>query len=117
MSVATDSAGTSLYMRRPVGTQPNLPLFIYLPGMDGTGELLHRQLQALSQAFDIRCLVIPKGDRSDWDTLADQVVGLIHEERCRTRFAPWRSRPIYLCGESFGGCLALWIAQKDPSMF
>lgn len=117
MTMGRGSASPHLHLRRPVGTRPNLPLFVYLPGMDGTGELLHRQMEALSQAFDLRCLTIPKSDRSDWDTLADKVLHLIQHERSRARFAPWRERPIYLCGESFGGCLALWIAQKYPTAF
>jgi pimeloyl-ACP methyl ester carboxylesterase len=115
--MTVDRRSPHLYLSRPLGTQPNLPLFIYLPGMDGSGELLHRQMQVLSKTFDMRCLVIPKSDRSDWDTLADQVLQLMHNERSRARYAPWRERPIYLCGESFGGCLALWIAQKDPKAF
>jgi pimeloyl-ACP methyl ester carboxylesterase len=114
----TVAKGTpQLYLRRPLGTQPNLPLFVYLSGMDGTGELLHRQMHFLSKAFDVRCLEISKRDRSDWDTLADQVLHMMQSERSRARFAPWRERPIYLCGESFGGCLALWMAQKNPNAF
>lgn len=114
----TGAEGTpQLHLRRPLGTQPNLPLFVYLSGMDGTGQLLHRQMHFLSKAFDVRCLEISKRDRSDWDTLADQVQHLMQTERSRARFAPWRERPIYLCGESFGGCLALWMAQKYPQAF
>uniref|UniRef100_A0ACD5GWX7 Uncharacterized protein n=1 Tax=Desertifilum tharense IPPAS B-1220 TaxID=1781255 RepID=A0ACD5GWX7_9CYAN len=43
----------------PSQIQPHLPLFIFLPGMDGTGQLLRSQTSSLEQAFDVRCLAIP----------------------------------------------------------
>jgi hypothetical protein len=65
----------------PTNLERILPLFIYLPGMDGTGELFHRQVPQLSQSFDIRCLSIPPEDRSDWEELTERTLSLIHRER------------------------------------
>jgi pimeloyl-ACP methyl ester carboxylesterase len=97
----------------PSTLQPDLPLLVYLPGMDGTGELLRSQLnKGLSNAFNVQCLAMPAHDLSSWDQLTEKVVGLL-----RAQFR--RSRPdmIYLCGESFGGCLALKIALHAPELF
>lgn len=91
----------------PTESRTDLPLFIYLPGMDGTGELFHRQVPKLSQSFDVRCLSIPPHDRSDWEELTEKTITLIDRERIQNPH-----RPLYLCGESFGGCLALQVALK-----
>jgi pimeloyl-ACP methyl ester carboxylesterase len=100
------------YFRTPCRCTPGSPLFIYLPGMDGTGELLRRQLAGLEQAFDIRCLAIPPDDLTSWNDLTEKVVQLI-----RTELKPHTQRLIYLCGESFGGCLALKVMLKSPQLF
>jgi pimeloyl-ACP methyl ester carboxylesterase len=92
-------------------SKPTHPLFIFLPGMDGTGELLWPQLPGLRTIFDIRCLSIPSDDLTGWDGLVEQVAHLIEREQKRIL-----SRPIYLCGESFGGCLALKLAAHFPQL-
>ena len=92
-------------------SKPTHPLFIFLPGMDGTGELLRPQLAGLRTAFDIRCLSIPSDDLTGWDGLVEQSAHLIDREQKRVP-----SRPIYLCGESFGGCLALKLAAHFPQL-
>ncbi|TAE53797.1 MAG: alpha/beta hydrolase [Nostocales cyanobacterium] len=92
--------------------KPEYPLFIYLPGMDGTGELLRSQAANLEQGFDIRCLAIPKNDLSNWDVLTKNVLNLIHTELEKSFH-----RPVYLCGESFGGCLALKLITHSPYLF
>lgn len=79
--------------------------------MDGTGQLLRRQLDGLGQGFNIRCLSIPTADLSGWDRLTADVVSLIQAEM--------QTKPprIYLCGESFGGCLAIKVAIAAPTLF
>ncbi len=93
-------------------SRPNQPLFVFLPGMDGTGELLAPQLGGLRASFDIRCLSIPTDDLTGWDGLVEQIATLIRKEQHRSP-----SRPIVLCGESFGGCLALKLAVRHPPLF
>ncbi len=100
------------YLIYPQGLQPERPLFIYLPGMDGTGELLRSQIQKLSSSFDIRCLSIPINDKSNWDNLTHQALKLIHSE-----LGQKSPRPVYLCGESFGGCLAQKMVIQAPHLF
>lgn len=117
----------------PTTPKPNYPLFVFLPGMDGTGLLYQRQAEALSQWFDVRCLCIPADDHSSWESLAYQVITLIQKElRVRQKYNtqsklstgqtnqnsfPDVSPSVYLCGESFGGCLAIQVAQKASWLF
>ncbi|MFM6199446.1 MAG: alpha/beta hydrolase, partial [Dolichospermum sp.] len=96
----------------PKPVQSDAPLFIYLPGMDGTGQLLQTQIPELSTGLDIRCLAISKNHLGTWDVLARNVLDLIHGELEKSR-----QRPIYLCGESFGGCLAMKVATQSPHLF
>ncbi len=96
----------------PQNPQPNAPLFIYLPGMDGTGQLLRPQVTALEKSFDIRRLSIPVDDLRDWDMMAANIADLIRSELGSQ--IPRRS--LYLCGESFGGCLAMKLAIVAPEL-
>ncbi len=108
----TQQSPDSIYFLKPTPLRSDLPLFLFLPGMDGTGQLLRVQIPRLADAFDVRCLCIPKDDLSDWETLALQVVDLIKAERDANP-----RREIYLCGESFGGCLALLVSILIPQWF
>lgn len=80
--------------------------------MDGTGKLLRTQTVGLEAAFNIRCLAIPPDDLTDWDQLAEQVVALTQAELAKAS-----QQSIYLCGESFGGCLAMKVALRAPQLF
>jgi pimeloyl-ACP methyl ester carboxylesterase len=95
----------------PKTLKPNCPLFVFLPGMDGTGQLLRTQTEGLEAAFDVRCLAIPPDDLTGWDELAQQVIDLIKGELAGNQ------RSVYLCGESFGGCLAMKVAVLAPDLF
>ncbi len=91
--------------------RPTLPLFVFLPGMDGTGDLFHVQAPRLEATFDIRCLAIARHDQSSWRDLANQAIALIQQE-----LAHRPNRTVYLCGESFGACLALQVARLAPTL-
>jgi pimeloyl-ACP methyl ester carboxylesterase len=91
--------------------RPDLPLFVYLPGMDGSGQLLRSQLANLKQSFDVRRLSIPVDDLSDWSVLVAKLKRLINSE-----LADHQHRTVYVCGESFGGCLALKLAIAAPDL-
>jgi pimeloyl-ACP methyl ester carboxylesterase len=88
--------------------QLDKPVMVMLPGLDGTGELFVTQTPQLSRYFDIRCLKIPVSNRQDWPDLGRSVIQLIRGIQAR--------RPVYLCGESFGGCLALQVAMTAPEL-
>lgn len=96
----------------PKALRKNYPLFVFLPGMDGTGQLLRAQTEGLEAGFDVRCLAIPPDDLTSWEDLAQTVVDLINSE-----VAGDAERSIYLCGESFGGCLAMKVAVLAPQLF
>ncbi|MGV0025987.1 alpha/beta fold hydrolase [Phormidesmis priestleyi] len=96
----------------PKTLRRNAPLFVFLPGMDGTGQLLRAQTAGLEAGFDVRCLAIPPDDLNSWEALAQQVVDLIQQE-----IEGDEERLVYLCGESFGGCLAMKVAVLAPHLF
>ena len=87
------------------------PLFVYLPGMDGTGKLFQTQADKLATLFDLRCLTIRHDNYSNWQDLARDTIKLIQGElKGKT------NQEVYLCGESFGGCLALKTALAAPNL-
>ena len=97
---------------RAKSSKPNYPLFIYLSGMDGTGQLLHTQADSLAKTFDICSLVIPADDLNNWESLTLSTLNLIEAELKKRS-----EHSIYLCGESFGACLALKVILKAPWLF
>jgi pimeloyl-ACP methyl ester carboxylesterase len=105
---------TPIPIDRQSAPPPQIPakaLFIYLPGMDCTGRLFRTQVAEIGATFDIRCLVIPPLLLFSWQDLTAQVVKLIEAE-----IAEREGQSIYLCGESFGGCLALQVATHAPKL-
>lgn len=90
---------------------PSRPLFFFLPGMDGSGALLQPQVAGLSHHFDISSLSIPPDDRTGWGKLTERVASLIRMEQQRH---PGRMTTV--CGESFGGCLALRLISRFPDL-
>lgn len=120
-----------LKLLSPKPVDENKPLFVFLPGMDGSGTLLQPQVERLAPWFDIRCLRLsPQDDQSDWVALAQQVSKLITEAARQNEPAsppskkpkqpsrsPARRRAIYLCGESFGGCLGMQVLTLSPHLF
>jgi pimeloyl-ACP methyl ester carboxylesterase len=96
----------------PAAVQPHLPWLIYLPGMDGTGALFHTQSPALSSEFNLRCLCLPSEMFWDWESLCQQFRALLQAELSSSD-----PQPVILCGESFGGCLALKLAISAPDLF
>ena len=100
----------------PKKLKPHCPLFVFLPGMDGTGQLLRTQTEGLESRFDVRCLAISPDDLTDWDELAQQVVELVKGELAGDD-PDQNQRSVYLCGESFGGCLAMKAAVLAPELF
>lgn len=102
---------SSVYFIDPRQVNRDAPLFVYLPGMDGTGKLLQTQADCLAASFDLRCLAIRVDNYSTWQVLARDTVKLIQAE-----LAKKTNREVYLCGESFGGCLALKTALAAPNI-
>ncbi|KAJ8546462.1 hypothetical protein K7X08_019045 [Anisodus acutangulus] len=85
------------------------PLLFYLPGIDGAGLGLIKHHRRLGRIFNIWCLHVPVSDRTLFSDLVHLVEATVRSEH---HHAP--RRPIYLLGESFGGCLALAVAARNP---
>ncbi|MEL7086054.1 MAG: alpha/beta hydrolase [Cyanobacteria bacterium P01_A01_bin.3] len=79
------------------------PRLIYLPGLDGTGDLFYRQQAGLDRVFDVRAFRFNQLVAPSWHDLVSAVIDThVHD------------RPVVLCGESFGACLALAVADRLP---
>lgn len=98
----------------PISAGPPLedsPRLLFLPGMDGTGMGLVLHEKALGKVFQVWCLHIPVYDRTPFDGLVKFV-----ERTVRMKHASSPNEPIYLVGDSFGGCLALAVAAHNPNI-
>ena len=96
----------------PFQSHSDRPLFVFLPGMDETGrELMKLQVAKLETIFDVRCFVIPADALDSWDSLSQKLIALTQTELKKI------PRQVYLCGESFGGCIALNVLAQAPELF
>jgi pimeloyl-ACP methyl ester carboxylesterase len=101
------------YFFTPQLSNPEYPLLVFLPGMDETGkDLMRLQTAGLENAFDVRCFVIPPDELTTLDELAEEVISLTQVELKKVP-----RTCIYLCGESFGACIALKVMEKTPEIF
>ncbi|KAH1105851.1 hypothetical protein J1N35_009619 [Gossypium stocksii] len=87
------------------------PLLLFLPGLDGVGMGLILHHKPLGKVFEVQCLHIPVHDRTPFEGLVKLV-----EETVRLEHASRLNCPIYLVGDSIGGCLALAVAARNPSI-
>ncbi|XP_020522953.1 acyltransferase-like protein At1g54570, chloroplastic isoform X1 [Amborella trichopoda] len=86
----------------------NAPLLLFLPGEDGLGHGLMRHHRRLGKIFEVWCLHIPVSDRTPFEGLVKIVEMMIKSENsCFTK------RPIFLVGDSLGGCVALAVAARN----
>ena len=76
---------------------------LYLPGLDGTGRLLHRQPR-LHEAYDIRCVAYPHHPPQTYEELADLAASHLPDG------------PALVLAESFGGAVALTLALRRPDL-
>lgn len=89
-----------------------LPLLVFLPGMDGSELSLRHHFEPLATMFDVRCFRIPGDDVTSLTGLASRLLELLAVEK-----ESQPRRPVYLCGESFGACLALEAVSHRPNLF
>lgn len=88
------------------------PLLIFCSGMDGSGLLPRHQVESVESEFELRCLALPRDDCSLWPCLVEDLAERIGQEQRRRG----TTQPVYLCGESFGACLAMKLAQAHPTL-
>ncbi|WCJ43271.1 Esterase/lipase/thioesterase family protein [Euphorbia peplus] len=89
----------------------NSPVLLFLPGLDGIGLGLTLHHKALGKVFEVQCLHIPISDRTPFEGLLKLV-----EDAVKLEHLSSPNKPIYLVGESLGGCLALIVAARNPEI-
>lgn len=82
---------------------PRCPM-VYMPGIDGTGRLLHRQV-GLQERYELRCVSYPQDAHHSYADLVE--LGLRELEA---------SGPAVVLAESFGGAVALMAALARPDL-
>ncbi|KZV18365.1 acyltransferase-like protein chloroplastic-like [Dorcoceras hygrometricum] len=87
------------------------PLLLFLPGIDGLGLGLIMHHQSLGKVFHVRCMHIPVHDRKPFQELVEWVEGTLKFEHS---VSP--NKPVYIVGDSSGGCLALAVAARNPQI-
>ncbi|XP_039126772.1 acyltransferase-like protein At1g54570, chloroplastic isoform X2 [Dioscorea cayenensis subsp. rotundata] len=85
------------------------PVLLFLPGVDGNGMGLLLHHKALGRVFEVRCLHVPIRNRTPFEELVKFVEAAVIVEHLIDG-----NKPIYLLGHSFGGCLALSVAARNP---
>jgi 3-oxoadipate enol-lactonase len=80
---------------------------IYLPGLDGTGRLLHRQPR-LYDEYEVTCVAYPQQPPATYEQLAELGVAALE--------ASPGTRPGVVLAESFGGAVALTLALRRPEL-
>lgn len=79
-----------------------------MPGIDGTGYTAASQFPILSERFDLKTFLIPVDDRTPLDGLVGILREYLEDEVAHSK----PDRPVYVMGESFGGMLALLLAES-----
>jgi pimeloyl-ACP methyl ester carboxylesterase len=79
---------------------------VFVPGINGTGDLFYRQLPRLEPTFTVATYAI-RDDAPDHDVLADDLAAVIDA------IAPAQRRAMVIA-ESFGGTVALACALRHP---
>jgi pimeloyl-ACP methyl ester carboxylesterase len=100
-------------MTKGKGTMPAFnrygggPPLVYIAGLDGTGELLFKQIPALAQSYSVITYRSREQGQFTYDDLTGDVRAIIQalgEQRAT------------ILGESFGGVVALAFALRFPQM-
>lgn len=84
------------------------PPVVFVPGMDGTGRLFHRQVPLLARRYRVATYTL----RDD----ADRMEVLVRDLADVVRRATAQGRPALVIGESFGGAVAMSFALDHPEL-
>lgn len=87
------------------GSSGSRPLALLLPGLDGTGLLYYRQLEALEQRYRVRAWELPRHGAFDYPDLIEEI------DRATEAEEPGS---MVVVGESFGGTVAMHLALARP---
>jgi pimeloyl-ACP methyl ester carboxylesterase len=81
------------------------PLLIYVPGLDGTGQLFFRQIQTLSTHYSVVTFPLRQSLPFDYYDLVQDVIKILDHEK---------AEKATIVAESFGGTIALQFALDHP---
>lgn len=101
-----DRAGAGRHLRDLRAPTADPPL-VLVPGIDGTALLFYRQVPLLARFFDVVAFPLPTLVPMTMEALADDLAALVREVS---------GSGAILCGESFGGALALSTALRHPGL-
>lgn len=85
----------------------NGSLIVFIPGLDGTGELFYKQASALTRSHRVATFRLRDQGQFGYDDLADDVAAIIADQG---------ERKAMIVAESFGGGVALTFALRYPDM-
>lgn len=87
-------------------TGHDVDTIVLVPGLDGTAELFYRQIRPLAKDFNVVAFPLPDRRRDTMENLIDDLAGLVDEVA---------DDGAVVCGESFGGALAMSLALRRPA--
>lgn len=79
------------------------PLIIYIPGLDGTGQLFVRQIEQLKSEFTVVTFPLRNEGIFIYSDLVSDIVSILDQEKIQKAI---------IVGESFGGTIALHFALE-----
>ncbi|HEY7160952.1 MAG TPA: alpha/beta hydrolase [Acidobacteriota bacterium] len=82
------------------------PLVIYIPGLDGTGQLFVRQIEQLKSKFTVITFALRNQAPFTYSDLVSDVLSILDEEKIQKAI---------IVGESFGGTIALHFALEHQN--
>jgi pimeloyl-ACP methyl ester carboxylesterase len=85
--------------------RPDLPLLVYVTGLDGTGELFYKQLPTLTENYRVVTFRLRDDPRATYNDLADDIATILDDLGEPTAT---------IVGESFGGSVVLYFALIYP---
>lgn len=83
------------------------PAIVLVPGLEGTALLFYRQIPLLARRFAVFTFALPDDPVRGMEELVRDLRDAIADAGCA---------PAILCGESFGGALALSVALQHSDM-
>lgn len=84
------------------------PPLVFVPGMDGTGRLFHRQVPLLARRFRVGTYAL-RDEADRMEVLVGDLLGVV-------RTLSPDARPAVVIGESFGGAVAMSFALTHPDL-
>ena len=88
-------------------TRLDLPLIIYVTGLDGTGELFYKQIPSLLDEYRVVTFRLREDPRATYQDLADDIAAILKD---------LGEPKATIVGESFGGSIVLHFALRYPLM-